>query len=99
MSNPLAVPLLVGLGLQELSGTPGAVPIVKEIIHALDYSLSAADARQARVAGTAEEVHAIGAARLRRAGLLDHPDLGPWLRPIVERVEQVEQVERVDPIR
>lgn len=89
VSNPLAVPVLVGLGLQELSGTPGAVPIVKEIIHALDYSLSAADARQARVAGTAEEVHAIGAARLRRAGLLDHPDLGPWLRPIVERVEQI----------
>ncbi|MEE8473919.1 MAG: phosphoenolpyruvate--protein phosphotransferase [Myxococcota bacterium] len=89
VSNPLAVPLLVGLGLQDLSGTPGAVPIVKEIIHALDYSDSAADARRAREAGTAEEVNAIGAARLRQAGLLEHPDLGPWLRPIVERVDPV----------
>jgi phosphocarrier protein FPr/phosphocarrier protein len=83
------VPVLVGLGLQDLSGTPGAVPIVKEIIHALDYSDSAADARRAREAGTAAEVNAIGAARLRQAGLLEHPDLGPWLRPIVERVDPV----------
>ena len=35
-SNPLAMPILVGLGIGELSATPNAVPIMKEIVHALD---------------------------------------------------------------
>jgi phosphotransferase system enzyme I (PtsP) len=86
-SNPLAVPILVGLGITELSGTPSAVPVVKEIIHALDAGDVDADARAAREAGTVAEVHRIGAARLRAAGLLDHADIGPWLRPIVEAAE------------
>ena len=83
-SNPLSVPILVGLGIGELSATPSAVPIVKEIVHALDQRDAEADARRAREAGTAREVRAIGAERLLRAGLLEHPDIGPWLRPIVE---------------
>ena len=83
-SNPLAVPILVGLGIGELSVTPSAVPIVKEIVHALDQRDAEADARRSREAGTAKEVRAIGAERLLRVGLLDHPDIGPWLRPIVE---------------
>ena len=84
-SHPLAVPILVGLGIGELSATPSAVPIVKEIVHALDQRDAEADARRAREAGTANEVRAIGAERLLRAGLLDHPDIGSWLRGIVER--------------
>ena len=83
-SNPLAVPLLIGLGIEELSCAPSAVPVVKEIVHALDYTDVAADARRAREAASPAEVQAIGAARLRRAGLMDHPDIGPWLRPIIE---------------
>ena len=35
-SNPLAVPILVGLGIEELSGSPSAVPVIKEIVHALE---------------------------------------------------------------
>jgi phosphoenolpyruvate-protein phosphotransferase len=84
-SNPLAVPILVGLGIGELSVTPSAVPIVKEIVHALDQGDAEADARRAREAGTAKQVRAIGAERLVRAGLLDHSDIGPWLRGIVEK--------------
>jgi phosphotransferase system enzyme I (PtsP) len=86
-SNPLAVPILIGLGIVELSGTPAAVPIVKEIVHALDYGDAQADARRAREAGSAAEVRRIGAARLRAAGLLEHPDIGSWLRTIVETAE------------
>ena len=74
----------MGLGIEELSCAPSAVPIVKEIVHALDFSDVAADARRALRAGSAAEVHAIGAARLRSAGLTSHPDIGPWLLPIVE---------------
>jgi len=88
-SNPLAVPILVGLGIAELSGTPSAVPVVREIVHGLEFGQVEADARLALVAGTAEEVRAIGARRLRESGLLDHPDIGSWLRTAVARVEGV----------
>jgi phosphotransferase system enzyme I (PtsI) len=85
-SNPLAVPLLVGLGIQELSSTPSAVPLVKEIIRELDFGDLEADVRAAQKAGTAAEVHQIAATRLRDAGLLEHPDIGPWLRAVVDKV-------------
>jgi phosphotransferase system enzyme I (PtsP) len=85
-SNPLAVPLLVGLGIEELSSTPSAVPLVKEIIRELDFGDLEADVRAAQEAGTAAEVHQIAAARLRNAGLLEHPDIGPWLRAMVDKV-------------
>jgi phosphotransferase system enzyme I (PtsP) len=84
-SNPLAVPLLVGLGIQELSSAPSAVPLVKEIIRELDFGDLEADVRHAQEAGTAAEVHQIGATRLREAGLLEHPDIGPWLRTLVDK--------------
>jgi phosphotransferase system enzyme I (PtsI) len=87
VGDPLAVPLLVGLGICELSCAPSAVPVVKEILHALDSADVEADARAAREVGTAEEVRAIAAARLRSVGLLEHPDIGAWLRPIVEAAE------------
>jgi phosphoenolpyruvate-protein kinase (PTS system EI component) len=85
-SNPLAVPLLVGLGIQELSSAPSAVPLVKEIIRELDFGDLEADVRKAQHAGTASEVHRIGAARLRDAGLLEHPDIGSWLRTLVDKI-------------
>ncbi len=78
--DALAVPLLVGLGISELSATPSSVPVVKEIVRALEMEGVAGDARAALGARTAEEVHRIAVARLRRAGLFDHPDIGPWLR-------------------
>ena len=85
-SNPLAIPILVGLGIGELSGAPSAIPVTKEIVRGLDAGEAAADAREARAADTAEEVHAIGARRLRESGLLDHPDIGPWLTSIVRGI-------------
>jgi phosphotransferase system enzyme I (PtsP) len=84
--NPLAVPILVGLGITELSGTAGTVPLVKEIVRGLDSSEVAADARRALRAGTAREVHEIAARRLESSGLLAHPDIGTWLSGIVARV-------------
>jgi phosphotransferase system enzyme I (PtsP) len=83
-TNPLAVPILIGLGIGELSGTPSAIPVVKEIVRSLDSADAADDARRALRVGTAEEVHAIAAARLLDAGLLEHPDIGDWLRVVVE---------------
>ena len=87
-SNALAVPLLVGLGIGELSGTPRAVPVVKEIVRALDSGEVAADAREALAAGTVAEVEAIACRRLEKAGLTEHPDIGAWIAEIVERVRR-----------
>jgi phosphotransferase system enzyme I (PtsP) len=85
-SNPLAVPILVGLGLGELSGTPASVPVVKEIVRALDTGAVEADARAALAARTAAEVHRLSAMRLRSAGLAEHPDIGPWLGQLLDDV-------------
>ena len=83
-TNPLSVPILVGLGIEELSGTPAAIPVVKEIIRSLDSGEVEADARAALVARTAEEVHVIAATRLRSAGLVQHPDIGGWLEQLLD---------------
>jgi len=83
-TNPLSVPILVGLGIGELSGTPASVPVVKEIIRALDVGEVEADARAALAARTAAEVHVISATRLRSAGLVDHPDIGGWLGQLLD---------------
>jgi phosphotransferase system enzyme I (PtsP) len=82
-SDPLAVPILVGLGLEELSGVASAVPLVKEIVRALDSAVAASDARRALECATVSEVRAICAARLVAAGLLEHPDLGEFLKNAV----------------
>lgn len=84
-SSPLAVPILVGLGIEELSGVANAVPVVKEIVRRLDVGSAASDARVALAADSAEAVHDISATRLREAGLLQHPDLGDWLRRAISR--------------
>ena len=82
-SNPLSVPILVGLGIEELSGVSAAVPVVKEIVRALDARDVEEDARNALSARSCSEVHAIAAARLRSVGLLDHPDIGDWLADLL----------------
>jgi phosphotransferase system enzyme I (PtsI) len=83
-TNPLSVPILIGLGIGELSGTPASVPVVKEIIRALDSAEVEADARAALAAKTPAEVHVIAATRLRSAGLVDHPDVGEWLGQLLD---------------
>ena len=83
-SNPLSVPILVGLGIGELSLVPSAVPFAKEIVRALDGREVAEDARRALRASSARDVHKIAASRLIGAGLLDHPDIGAWLRNFVD---------------
>jgi len=85
-TNPLAVPLLIGLGISELSGAPNSVPVVKEITRALESGSVDEDARHALRAERPEDVHRIAANRLREAGLLEHPDIGEWLREAVDAV-------------
>jgi len=87
-TNPLAAPLLVGLGIGELSGTALAIPVIKEIIRALDSAELVDDARRALQAATTKEVEAVAIDRLEAVGLLEHPDLGAWLAEFVARIRR-----------
>ena len=53
---------------------------------ALDSLDVAEDARRALEARSPAEVHAISAERLSKSGLLQHPDVGDWLKQTVETV-------------
>ena len=46
-SNPLLVPLLIGLGVDELSVSPSQAPMIKDVIRKLYYSDAAELARKA----------------------------------------------------
>ena len=56
--DPLAVPLLVGLGLDELSMSAPAIPRAKQIVRALDTVSTRALARDVLALNTAEAVRA-----------------------------------------
>lgn len=85
-AHPLSVPILVGLGITELSAAPSTVPIIKEIVRALDSGEAAAAARKALAVGTEEDVCRISADLLRGSGLLDHPDIGGWLTELLKGI-------------
>lgn len=54
-----AVPILLGLGLDELSMAPASVPRVKAVLRRLDSASARAVAREALAAGSAEEVRSL----------------------------------------
>jgi phosphocarrier protein FPr len=58
-SDPLAIPVLVGLGVDELSVSVPAIPEVKAIIREMDYSKSKALAQKSLECSTAMDVRAL----------------------------------------
>jgi phosphoenolpyruvate-protein kinase (PTS system EI component) len=54
--DPLAVPLLVGLGIDELSMNPPAIPKAKQIVRSLEYASARTRARAVLELETAEAV-------------------------------------------
>ena len=66
-AQPLAIPVLVGLGLDELSVNPPAVPLVKELIRALSRREAEALAREALEEEGAEAVERLVRARVPAA--------------------------------
>lgn len=65
-ADPLVGPLLVGLGVDELSVAPAAIPAVRERLESLDAEAARAGALEALSATTVDEVRAI-ARRIARA--------------------------------
>jgi len=55
-ANPLLVPLLLGMGVDELSTSPSAVPLVKEVIRRIRFSEAQALMESARGMTTGPEV-------------------------------------------
>ncbi|MEE3625792.1 phosphoenolpyruvate--protein phosphotransferase [Nitrospirillum sp. BR 11752] len=64
-SDPAAAPLLVGLGVTELSATPPAIPDIKAALRPLDKAACAALAREALAQESAAAVRSL----LARAGM------------------------------
>jgi phosphoenolpyruvate-protein phosphotransferase/dihydroxyacetone kinase phosphotransfer subunit len=58
-SDPLAVPLLVGLGVSELSVNPPAIPATKEAVRQLDAAAAADLAAEALTLASADDVRAL----------------------------------------
>ncbi|MDE2447378.1 MAG: phosphoenolpyruvate--protein phosphotransferase [Gammaproteobacteria bacterium] len=59
-SDPLAAPILIGLGVHELSAVPSVIPRLKALISRLTMAECAALARQALEQSSAERVRALG---------------------------------------
>ena len=55
-SDPLMVPVLVGLGLENFSMNPQAIPVVRALVRQLSFREAAHIARQASKLVTAREV-------------------------------------------
>ena len=58
-SDPLAVPLLIGLGVTELSAAPAAIPSIKEAVRSLRLSDCRKVAERALAASSAQEARTI----------------------------------------
>ncbi|HWA92176.1 MAG TPA: phosphoenolpyruvate--protein phosphotransferase [Rhizomicrobium sp.] len=58
-ADPIAVPLLIGFGLSELSVPPAAVPEIKAVVRRLDIARCRDAAERALQLATAEEIRAL----------------------------------------
>jgi multiphosphoryl transfer protein len=71
-SEPLAVPVLVGLGVTELSVNPPAIPATKEAVRQVDSGTAAALAGEALRLASAEDVRALLADEAAPVAMSEH---------------------------
>ena len=64
--DPAAVPLLLGLGVRELSMSPAAIPAAKQAVRTADAEQAAGLAREALAAESSAAVRSLLAASLAR---------------------------------
>jgi len=82
-ANPVAAPILIGMGITELSMTPFSVALVRQVVRALDTETAKRIAYDVERCARASEVRE----RLSRAfvelGLADDRDMGPVVRRLL----------------
>ena len=64
--SPAATPLLVGLGMREISMTSAMIPEIKKIIRSMTYDECKRMTRKAMKMGTAQEVQSYLRAELKK---------------------------------
>jgi phosphotransferase system enzyme I (PtsP) len=79
-AHPVAVPILIGMGITELSMTPFAVALVRQVVRALDTEKAERLARDVESCARASEVREILSRALVKMGLTEDRDLGPVVR-------------------
>jgi phosphoenolpyruvate-protein phosphotransferase len=82
--NPVATPLLLGLGIRELSMTPFLVTAVRQVVRAFSRDDVEALARDAERCARGVEVRRRIAQSFAEQGLLEEPEFGPALRRLIE---------------
>ncbi len=83
--NPIATPLLIGLGLRELSMTPFSVALVRPIVHRTHTERATELARELERCARASEVRERITRAYTEMGILDDPEFGPMLRRLISR--------------
>ncbi len=82
-ANPAAAPLLVGMGVRELSMAPQSVSAARQMVRAVPGTECERLAGEALAVGRPDDVRALLADAYRSLGLLEDPDLSLVLRAVL----------------
>jgi phosphotransferase system enzyme I (PtsP) len=83
--NPVATPVLIGLGLRELSMTPFSIALVRPVVHRTNGKEAAELVRELERCARASEVRERMTLAYSEMGIFDEPELGPMLRELLAR--------------
>jgi phosphotransferase system, enzyme I, PtsP len=78
--NPVIAPLLVGMGITELSMAPFSVLVMRQVVRTIDASAMEACAREVARAARASDVRERLTRTYTELGMLEDPDIGPAMR-------------------
>jgi phosphotransferase system enzyme I (PtsI) len=81
--NPAIAPLLIGMGIEELSMAPFSVLVLRQVVRRTDAAALADCARDLAGAARGGDVRELLARTYETLGLLTDPDLGPVMRHLV----------------
>ena len=82
--NPVVAPLLVGMGIEELSMAPFSVPLMRQVVRRMDASALELCAREVALAARAADVRERLAETYAALGMLDDAEIGDAMRGPLE---------------
>jgi len=82
-ANPVATPILIGMGISELSMTPFSVALVRQVVRALDMEKAKHLARDVERSARASEVREKLSRAFAKMRLVEDRDLGPVVRRLL----------------